>query len=197
MKTYSKVICAFPLACVLMLSTAWATVSLKEKMLLRYILQNEFLENGRLTETRELINQSVPDGSFDGTIKALADANNSKLRMALIFRISIRAWGNFDEVKAREALRLALKAEKDKWFRLDIARVLASMDDDSGKDILVSALLGKEGYQTSSGIEINKSIVPLLLLDYSFPDGFPNTAGWGGLGEYYNGIQKEYAAARK
>jgi hypothetical protein len=180
-----------------MMGTAFAGASLKEKMLLRYILQNEFELNLRVAETRELLDQSVPDGSFAGTIRALSSAGNSKLRMALILRISIRAWGNFDQEKARGALRLALNAEKDKWFKLDIARALASMGDDAGEGILVSALWGKEGYKTPSGIEIEKSVVPLLLLDYRFPDGFPRTMSWGGLGEYFHEIKKGYAAEKK
>jgi hypothetical protein len=196
-KTYSKVICACSLASILIMSTAKAGTSFKEKMLLRYILQSEFLESGRLAESRQLVEQSIPDGSFAETIKALSNADNSKLRMALVFRLSIRAWGDFDHIKAREALRLALNEEKDKWFRLEIARVLASLGDSAGEEILVSALLGKEGYRTSSGMEIGKSLVPLLLIDYSFPDGVPSTTSWGGLGEYYNEIKKEYSAERK
>jgi hypothetical protein len=66
------------------------------------------------------------------------------------------------------------------------------MNDDAGKDVLISALLGKDGYQTQSGIEIGKAALPLLLLNYDFPNGFPNLIPnyeWGGLSEYFDSFR--------
>jgi hypothetical protein len=47
---------------------------------------------------------------------------------------------------------------------------------------------------TQSEMEVGKAILPLLLLDYDFPGGFPKHAfnyEWGGLSDYFNAIRKE------
>lgn len=95
-------------------------------------------------------------------------------------------------MKARAALRKALQLEQDKWMKLDMARVLASLGDAAGKEVLVSAFKGEEIYGTSSsGIEISKAVLSLLLLNYDFPDGIPRFPVWGGLSDYFDAIRKE------
>jgi len=73
-----------------------------------------------------------------------------------------------------------------------MARVLASFGDDAGKEVLVSALWSKDGYCTDSGREVGEAILPLLLLDYDFPEGLPKWAPnyeWGGLKEYFDAMR--------
>jgi hypothetical protein len=98
-------------------------------------------------------------------------------------------WGSqLDAEKAKQVLREVLKAETGtcNWIKLDAARVLAWFGDDAGKRILAEALYGFK-FKTASGVEYRKAVIPLLLIDYDFPEGLPRgNMVWGGLEEYLN-----------
>ena len=153
-------------------------------MLIRYILQNEFTKDlGHQLEGRNDLAEKLRNSSFTQMLENVSRTDDATLRRALILELGKPGLGGYDPVKVRETLKQAMKSESDKWVKLEMARVLASLGDDAGKDVLVSALVGREGYMTQSGIEVRKAVLPLLLLDYDFPGGFPKAClqlrmGW-------------------
>ena len=149
----------------------------REKMLLRFILQDEFAKDrGKVGHAETL----------DSILSEHIKSGNAAIRKSAALSIGTTGWGSqLDPEKARQALREQLSSETDRWVQLELARVLAWFSDDTGKPVLVAALYGQGGYRTSSGIEYRKAIIPLLLLDYEFPNGFPRQAMvWGGLADY-------------
>jgi hypothetical protein len=175
------------------LSVAHAEIPPKEKSLLRYILQNEFIvERSRLDGSKEIAD-SFRNSSFADILVSLSTTTNQQTRMVIILDLGIQGRGDYDQRKARDAIKRAMQTEQDKWGKLEMARVLSSLGDDTGKDVLISAFKHQGGYMTQSGIEEGKAIIPLLLLDYDFPDGFPKyvfMSEWGGLKEYFDSIRK-------
>ena len=151
----------------------------REKMLLRFVVQKDFGdERARICGSHKDIADLVRSLTFSDAIVKLPKLDNSLKRKAVVLSLGIRGFGGYDVAKATEALRKTLETEKDKWVRLEIARVLSSLNNDAGKNVLIQALLGKDGYQTSSCMEVGKAAIPLLLLDYGFPLGVP-TGGKG------------------
>jgi hypothetical protein len=169
-------------------SAAFSQVPPKEKMLIRFILQNEFVqENARLCESRKGVAEKLRGTSRADVLASISATDDPTMRRAFVLTLGDPGYGDFEKV--RETLKRALKTEKDLWIRLEMARVLASFGDDAGKDVLVSALWSKDGYCTQSGRESGEAILPLLLLDYDFPEGLPKWAPnyeWGGLKEYFD-----------
>lgn len=176
-------------------SIALGEPSAREKMLIRYILHNEFVsERARLCEGRKDVSDAIFSIQFAEILSRLSKTDDATMRTALVFSLGTPGCGGYDPLKAREALRQSLESERNIWIKLDMARVLASLDDDSGKAVLVSALTQQEGYFTQSEMEVGKAVLPLLLLDYDFPGGFPTHASnyeWGGLRDYLNTIREE------
>jgi hypothetical protein len=162
-------------------------VSEREKMLLRFILQEEFAcdPRSKLSHT----------SSLDAILTQHIKSTNALLRHQAILSLGTTGWGSqLDAEKAQQVLREVLKAETGtcNWIKLDAARVLAWFGDDAGKSILADALYGRDGFKTSSGIEYRKAVIPLLLIDYDFPEGLPRgNMVWGGLKEYLNDEAKK------
>jgi hypothetical protein len=169
----------------------------REKMLIRFVLQNEFTKDlGHLLDGRNDLAEKLQNSSFTQMLESVSRASDATLRCALILELGTPGIGGYDPVKVRETFRQTIKSEPDKWLKLELARVLAALGDDAGKDVLVSAIMGRDGYMTQSGIEIRKAVLPLLLLDYDFPSGFPKYVinyEWGGIHEYFDAIRKERA----
>lgn len=168
-------------------SAAWGEVPQKEKMLIKYILQNEFRqERDSIWYSRKDLHERLSNRTFGDDLKGISKSDDPELQKASILNLGGEGKAGYNTVKAREALKKALKSEHDNWMKLEMARVLASLDDAEGKDVLVLAFKGKENYKTSSGIEIRKAMLALLVLNYDFPDGFPKQ--WfpvlGGLRDY-------------
>ena len=175
-------------------SLSFAGATDREKMLLRFVVQKDFVdERARICGSHKDIADLVRSLTFSDAIVKLPKLDNSLKRKAVVLSLGIRGFGGYDVAKATEALRKTLETEKDLWVRLEIARVLSSLNNDAGKNVLIQALHGKDGYQTSSCMEVGKAAIPLLLLDYGFPLGFPKTMpnyAWGGLQEYFGEIRE-------
>jgi hypothetical protein len=165
----------------------------REKMLLRFILQKDFgNEVSRISVSNEAIPEFVRSLSFAGALAGLSNLEDPDKRRVIVLSLGVRRWEDYDLAKARGALKKALQSERDRWITFEMARVLATLGDDAGKEVLIKALLGESGYGTSSGIEIGKATIPLLLLDYDFPKGFPESLpnyAWGGLDEYLKEVR--------
>jgi len=115
----------------------------REKMLIRFILQNEFIKDlGRQIEGRNDLAEKLRSSLFTQVLENVSRTGDATLRRLLILELGKPGLGGYDPVKVRETLKQALKSESDKWVRLETARVLASLGDDAGKDVLVSALVG-------------------------------------------------------
>lgn len=159
-----------------------AGVSEREKMLLRFILQDEFARAPGLKLSHT--------NSLETILTQHIKSTNALLRQQAILSLGTTGWGSqLDPEKAKQVLREVLKAETGtgNWVKLDAARVLAWFGDDAGKSVLADALYGRDGFMTSSGIEYRKAVIPLLLIDYDFPEGYPpGNMVWGGLQEYLN-----------
>jgi hypothetical protein len=68
----------------------------------------------------------------------------------------------------------------------EAARVLAWYGDDTGKSVLADALYGRD-FMTQSGMEYRQAVIPLILIDYDFPEGLPRgPMVWGCLQDYLN-----------
>lgn len=170
----------------------------REKMLIRFILQREFsTELGHQLERRKDLMEELRSGAFAEMLAGISRTDDATMRTVMVLYLGMPWREHLSEV--REKIKRALKAEPDKWVKLEMARVLACLGDDAGKEVLVSALGEEGGYMTSSGIEVGKAVLPLLLLNYDFPGGFPKTArnyeGLGGLHEYFDAIRRQEVKA--
>lgn len=165
-------------------SLSFAEATKREKMLLRFILQDEFAK-----DLGKLDNRPTLDAILEQHIRS----SDTSVRESAVLLLGTTGWGSqLDPKKAIQVLQKAFTAEKDKWVLLEEARVLAWFGDDAGKDVLVSALYDDK-YSTSSGVEYRKAIIPLLLLDYDFPKGLPRQhRTWGGLQDYLKDEAKKH-----
>ncbi|MFA5021334.1 MAG: HEAT repeat domain-containing protein [Patescibacteria group bacterium] len=170
-------------------TACFAGASEREKMLLRYVLQDDFARDpgAKLSHTN----------SLETILTQHIKSTNALIRQQSVLSLGTTGWGSqLDPERAKQVLREVLKSEtgNHNWVKLDAARVLAWFGDDAGKSVLADALYGRDGYMTQSGIEYRKAIVPLLLIDYDFSQGFPQgIMVWGGLQDYLN----DEAAKRK
>jgi len=158
----------------------FAGASEREKMLLRFILQEDFARDPGL--------KLIHTNSLETILTHHIKSTNALLRQQAILSLGTTGWGSqLDPEKAKQVLREVLKAETGtgNWVKLDAARVLAWFGDDAGKGVLADAFYARDGFMTQSGIEYRKAVIPLLIIDYDFPQGLPGgTMIWGGLQDY-------------
>ncbi|MEI6808731.1 MAG: hypothetical protein WCN95_08410 [bacterium] len=172
-------------------------VTPREKLLLRAMLQRTIYETAVQMgkSDPEIAEFYLAHKSLSDRLAALANPASRQQRRAVVHVLGSPYSGEYDPAKAAPALEQAFKTENDKWLKLDIAVVLSSFGDPTGRSVLVSAYEGKDGYRTSSEFEVGAALMPLLLLDYGFPDGIARRTLFdcGGLSEYLDKLEKQEA----